>query len=643
MQDFIIGTAGHIDHGKTTLLKTLTGIDTDRLQEEKLRGITIDLGFAHMELDPYRLGFIDVPGHARFVKNMLAGVGGIQLVLLIVAADESVMPQTIEHFQICKLLEIPRGIVVITKKDLVEPELLSLVEKEVQELVQGSFLEKAPVITVDSLSGAGLSELREILWQELRRAEREIPVVSPLNQIFRLPIDRVFSMHGFGTVVTGTPHAGQLRKGELISVYPSGKIGKVRRIEIFNRKAQLAGAGQRTALNLTGFEKEDLKRGMVLCPSDTVKLSHMFDALVRLVPNAPQPLKQRSPIRFHYGSAELIGRVYLLEGKHLHPGQSALVQLRLNSPAACFPKDHFILRRYSPMTTIGGGVILDNAPQKHQKKDLPQLLSELKTLQSNWEAGRPTIDHALLEYFIKCKGYSGMLLSELVSRTGYTKAHLLDILKSLNTVVLVPQEPFRVVFKATLRDLKKRLVNFLSSFHSSNPLATGFPREELKSRFFDSTANSYFQFTLDLLGKERQIRASASTVSLYGKRVELSESQLKIREQIFQVLKERWPQSPTLNEVLAELPDHENKIQEVYYFLLQAGELVRVSQHIVLSSSQIDFLKQELKKSFPSGAIFSVSEFKDLFQISRKYAIPLLEFLDRERVTRRIKDKRLAL
>ena len=643
MRDFIIGTAGHIDHGKTSLLKTLTGIDTDRLQEEKLRGITIDLGFAHMELGPYRLGFIDVPGHERFVKNMLAGVGGIQLVLLVVAADESVMPQTIEHFQICKLLEISAGIVVITKKDLVEPELLSLVEKEIQELVRGSFLEKAPVIAVDSLSGEGLSELREILWQELRRAEQEIPVSSPLNRVFRLPIDRVFSIRGFGTVVTGTPHTGQLKKGESISVYPSGKIGKVRGIEIFNQKAQLARAGQRTALNLTGLEKEDLKRGMVLCPSDALRPSHMFDALVHLVPNAPQPLKQRSPVRFHYGSAELIGRVHLLEEEQLHPGQAALVQLHLDSPAACCPKDHFILRRYSPMTTIGGGVILDNAPQKHLKKDLPQLLSELKKLTSKWEARSPTADPVLLEYFIKSKGYSGMVLSELVSRTGYTKAHLLDILKSLNTVALVPQEPFPVVFKAALKGLKNQLVDFLRSFHSSNPLAAGVPREELKRRFFDSAANSYFQFTLDLLEQERQIRASASTVSLYGKKVELSESQLKIREQIFQVLKQRWPQSPTLNEVLAELPGNKDKIREVYYFLLQAGELVRVSQDIVLSSGQIDFLKQELRKSFPSGEIFSVPEFKDLFQVSRKYAIPLLEFLDRERVTRRVGDKRLVL
>ncbi|MDA2934659.1 selenocysteine-specific translation elongation factor [Acidobacteria bacterium AH-259-D05] len=639
----IVGTAGHIDHGKTTLLKALTGIDTDRLEEEKRRGISIDIGFAHMELGSSHVGFIDVPGHEKFVKNMLAGIGGIHLVLLVVAADESVMPQTVEHFQICKLLEIPRGIIAITKKNLVEEELLSLVEAEVRELVEGSPLEQAPIVAVDSVSGEGVELLKETLGEEIEKSEHAMLAVQNSHRVFRLPIDRVFTIRGFGTVITGTPYTGVLKKGELVTVYPPCKAGKVRGIEIFNEQADMAVAGQRTALNLTGMEKEDLSRGMIISRANTFTPSYMVDVVVHLLPSAPKALKNRSAIRFHHGSAELIGRIYLLAEEELRPGDSCLAQLRLQSPTVCCPKDHFILRRYSPMTTIGGGVVLDSNPHKHHKKDLAKVLPELKKLWSTLKEKGRDMDSALAEYFVKLYGHRGVSLADLVARTGLLEDHLVDLLQKLDSVILISQEPVLAVYKPDLEELKGQIVDFLGHFHSNHPLTTGLSREELRERFFGKAKNSHFQFVLKQLKEEKKIQISSSVVSLYQHQVALSSQQETVKKDILQLLRERGLQPPTLDELVTKLPYDAGYIRDLYYFLLQEGELVRVSEDVIIAADQIVSLKAQLKHSFPSGHTFTVPEFKDLFKISRKYAIPFLEYLDRERVTRRTGDKRVVL
>jgi len=643
MKDIIVGTAGHIDHGKTTLLKTLTGIDTDRLKEEQRRGISIDIGFAHMQLGDSRVGFIDVPGHEKFVKNMLAGIGGIDLVLLVVAADESVMPQTIEHFQICKLLEIPRGVIAITKKHLVEEELLSVVEAEVRELVEGSPLEEAPIVALDSLSGEGVELLKATLLQEIGKSQQDLTTTRRSHQIFRLPVDRVFTIKGFGTVVTGTPYSGILKKGDAVTVYPTLKAGKVRGMEIFKQNADQAMAGQRTALNLSGLETEDLKRGMLISGSSALASSSMLDAIVHLLPTAPKGLKERSAIRFHHGSAELIGRIHPLEGNQLLPGESMLVQVRLQSPTVCCPKDHFILRRYSPMATIGGGVILDSTPKKHRKKDLPHILPELKKMWSMLTEQDPHLDRALIEYFVKLHRFSGVSLSDLVARTGFLEDYLLDLLKGLDSVVLISQEPLLAVFRPDLEEFKTKIAQFLADFHSRNPLVVGVPREELKERFFGKAANSYFAFVLNRMEDEKRIRVKGSTVSLQGQQLVLSTEQDQAKEDILGLIEKQGLQPPSLEELLKTLPYDPSQVRDVYYFLLQQGELIRVSESIVLSPGRITFLQTQLKESFPSGRTFTVPEFKDLFGISRKYAIPFLEFLDRKRITRRIGDKRVVL
>ena len=643
MKDIIVGTAGHIDHGKTTLLKALTGIDTDRLKEEQRRGISIDIGFAHMQLGDSRVGFIDVPGHEKFVKNMLAGIGGIDLVLLVVAADESVMPQTIEHFQICKLLEIPRGVIALTKRHLVEEELLSVVEAEVRELVGGSPLEKAPIVAVDSLSGEGMELLKETLLEEIGKSQQDITSARRSHQIFRLPVDRIFTIKGFGTVVTGTPYSGVLRKGDTVTVYPSLKSGKVRGVEIFNQNADQAMAGQRTALNLSGLETEDLKRGMLISGSNALASSSMLDAIVHLLPTAPKGLKDRSAIRFHHGSAELIGRIHPLEGNQLLPGESMLVQFRLQSPTVCCPKDHFILRRYSPMATIGGGVILDSTPTKHRKRDLPHILPELKKLWSMLTEQDPHLDSALVEYFVKLHRFSGVSLSNLVARTGFLEDYLLDLLKGLDSVVLISQEPLLAVFRPDLEELKTKMTLFLADFHSRNPLVVGVPREELKERFFGKASNSYCAFVLSQMENGKRIQIKGSTVSLQGQQLVLSTEQDQAKEHILGLIQKKGLKPPTLEELLETLPYDRSQVRDVYYFLLQQGELIRVSENIVLSPGRITFLQSQLKESFPSGRTFTVPEFKELFGISRKYAIPFLEFLDRKRLTRRIGDKRVVL
>ena len=641
MKDFIVGTAGHIDHGKTTLLKALTGIDADRLQEEKRRGITIDIGFAHLSLGPYRLGFIDVPGHEKFVKNMLAGVGGIHLVLLIVAADESVMPQTVEHFEICKLLNIPRGIVVLTKKNLVEQELLPLVEEEVRDLARGSFLEKSPIVPVDSVSGDGIEQLKETLLKEIQELEENQVSHRSQNMVFRLPVDRVFSMKGFGTVVTGTLWSGSLRKEAQIAAYPQNKTGKVRRIEVFNQEEPQAFAGQRTALNLTGMERVQLERGTILSHPDCFSPSHRLDARVYLLKDAPKPLKHRSPIRFHHGSGEWIGRLYLLEKEPVVPGASAIVQIRLDQPIVCMPRDRFILRRYSPLRTIGGGIILDNTPSKHRKKELPQVLSSLHELDRSLVDDAPRGDLALVEFLVQSKGWCGIVLPELVSRTGYREEHLFSLLAQLETVLLVPQDPGLALSRSSLDALKQQITSFLEGFHRAQPLAAGASREEVKKRFLGTASSAYFQFVVQALEKENLIQTQATTLAIHGRKVELGSNQEQVRQEILNSIDQSFPEPPSLRELMQSSSHTPEEVRSIFFYLLEEGELIRISENLVATTGQIDALKKELNQRFGIGEAFTVPEFKDLFKISRKYAIPFLEYLDRERVTQRIGDQRI--
>ncbi len=641
MRDFLVGTAGHIDHGKTTLLKALTGIDTDRLEEEKRRGITIDIGFAHLSLGHVRIGFVDVPGHERLVKNMLAGIGGIDLALLIVAADESIMPQTLEHFHICRLLDIPAGIVVLTKCDSVEPELLNLVREEIRAMTRGSLLENSPVIAVDSISGSGLERLKQALLDHARGPGRNRGF--RLERVIRLPVDRVFTKRGFGTVVTGTLTSGIIEQGDAVAVYPSGKRGKIRRVEIFNREAAKAVAGQRTALNLSGLGKDDLNRGMVLSRPGGLRPTRSLDASISVLTDAPRPLKRKTPVRFHHGSGQWHGHVYPLEGKVVAPGRRAMVQLRLDQPAMCWIGDRFILRMDSPPVTVGGGVVLDDHPPRHRARNLSGALSALKALHSGLEATCRDTDRIRLEFLVRSKGEPGIDIGELAARTGAPRRRLLEHLREHPDIELVPQEPSLAVTRAALRSLQESMLSYLNDFHSRNPLAAGVSREELRNRFLRSSSIDYFQFLLQRLEQRELIRIDRSIVMRRDWAPRLNPAQEGVRRSILDALRRSFPRPPNLTELKQRLHHPPSRTEEVCFFLIQQGDLVRVGGEFVLTPFQIDRLKNELTIKFSPGQSFSVPEFKDSLGISRKYAIPFLEYLDREGVTRRQGDGRVVL
>lgn len=641
MRDFLVGTAGHIDHGKTTLLKALTGIDADRLDEEKRRGITIDIGFAHMSLGHVRIGFVDVPGHERLVKNMLAGIGGIDLALLIVAADESIMPQTLEHFHICRLLDIPAGIVVLTKCDSVEPELLNLVRDEIRAMTRGSLLENSPVIAVDSISGSGLERLKQALLDQARGPGRNRGFRQ--ERVIRLPVDRVFTKRGFGTVVTGTLTSGIIEQGGAVAVYPSGKRGKIRRVEIFNREAAKAVAGQRTALNLSGLGMDDLNRGMVLSRPGGLRTTRSLDASISVLTDAPRPLKRRTPVRFHHGSGQWHGHVYPLEGKVVAPGRRAMVQLRLDQPAMCWIGDRFILRMDSPPVTVGGGVVLDDHPPRHRARNLSRALSALKALHSGLEATCRDTDQVRIEFLVRSKGEPGIDIGELAARTGAPRRRLLEHLREHPDIELVPQEPPLAVTRAALRSLQESMLSFLNDFHSRNPLAAGVSREELRNRFLKSSSIDYFQFLLQRLEQRELIRIDRSIVMRRGWKPCLNPAQERVRRSILDALRRSFPRPPNLTELKQRLHHPPSGTEEVCFFLIQQGDLVRIGGEFVLTPFQIDRLKNELKIKFSPGQSFSVPEFKDSLGISRKYAIPFLEYLDREGVTRRQGDGRIVL
>ena len=639
MRDFLVGTAGHIDHGKTTLLKALTGIDADRLEEEKRRGITIDIGFAHMSVGSDRIGFVDVPGHERLVKNMLAGIGGIDLALLIVAADESIMPQTLEHFHICRLLDIPEGIVVLTKCDAVEPELLTLVREEVRAMTRDSFLENGPVIAVDSITGSGLELLKRTLVEQAGKSDRNRG--SRQERVFRLPVDRVFTKRGFGTVVTGTLTSGTIEKDDAVAVFPSGKRGRIRRIEIFNREAAEAVAGQRTALNLMGLATGDLKRGMILSRPGGLRPTRSLDASIQVLKDAPRPLKRRTPVRFHHGSGEWQGHAYPLEGKTVAPGQQALIQIRLEHPAICWIGDRFILRTDSPPVTVAGGVVLDDVPPRHRARDLPGQLSALQTLHSGLKSGES--DQVRIEFLVRSKGPLGIDLNELAARTGSPPSRLLQHLRQIQGIEMVPQEPPLAVTRATLRNLEESMLSYLDDSHARNPLAAGVSREELRNRFLNSSSTDYFQFLLLRLERRGLIRIDRSIVMRRGWEPRLSPAQEAARRSILGLLQRSFPRPPTLTELKRRLHHPPDRTDEVCFFLIQQGDLVRVAGEFVLTPSQVDRLKNEFKTRFSPGQSFSVPEFKDALGISRKYAIPFLEYLDREGVTRRQGGERVVL
>ena len=627
----IVGTAGHIDHGKSTLVEALTGTNPDRLEEEKRRGITIDLGFAFLDLGDVRFGFVDVPGHEKFVRNMLAGVGGIDLVVLVIASDESIKPQTREHFDICRLLGIPRGIVALTKADLVDPDALGLVRLEIDEFVRGSFLEGAPIVPVSATTGAGLDAFKK----ELLRVAETVPA-KDAAQHFRLPIDRAFSMKGFGTVVTGTLVSGSLQAEDEAELYPLRKRVRVRGLHSGGRAVARALAGQRTAVNLAGIEREEIQRGMVLGPPGVFEPTNRLDARITLLPSA-RPLKNRARVHFHQGTAEAIADVVLIAGNELAPGQYSLAQLRLDQPVLLLPGDRFILRQFSPVVTIGGGTALDVQAARHKRAD-PSVAPFLETL----ERGNR---EEILAIFVEAAP-QGLNLAQLTARTGWSDSEIQQIAKNLvaaKRVRIIGEQPLTIASAKVVAAYAASLRIALEKFHQANPLLPGIPKQDLRGRA-GKTSAEIFSTALDDLVKARIVTVTGDLVQRAGREIALSAEEAIAKELIEKEFERAGLTVPSFAAVLEKLPVESKRAQKILQMLLRERVLIKVTDELMFHRAAVAQLREMLAKYRKErGNKLSIPVFKELTGITRKYAIPLLEYLDRERVTRRVGDERVIL
>jgi selenocysteine-specific elongation factor len=634
MKNVIVGTAGHIDHGKSALVEALTGTHPDRLEEEKRRGITIDLGFAFLDLGDVRLGFVDVPGHERFVKNMLAGAGGFDLVLLVIAADEGIKLQTREHFDICKLLGIPRGLTVITKCDLAEKDAVDLVRLETEEILRGSFLEGAPIVPVSARTGAGLDELRS----ELLRVAQSVPP-KDFARHFRLPIDRVFAMKGFGAVVTGTLVSGSVNVEDEVELFPLRKRVRVRGVQSGGKAAERAVAGQRTALNLAGVDLDELKRGMTLAASGVFEETQRADARLTLLASA-RPLKNHARVHFHQGTSDCVAVVTLLDRAHLASGESCYSQLQLPGPALLLPGDRFIMRQFSPVVTIGGGVVLNNRAMRQGRKD-----ARLGSLLTAMERGQHVEILAAL-----CAGEpAGLTQRQIVARTGWLPAEVQETAQKLGTAGAVrvlpgtPESGIVIVSADELKAMAKAVKSEVEKSHAANPLAPGISKEELRERVTRrEEEGTVFRAALEELVAARELAQAGDIVKRAGREIELTPEEARAKEQIEKAFVRAGLTTPTVKEVLGKLAVEERRAEKILQILLREQVLVKVTQELIFHRMAIEALRGKLadyKKK--NGERLPIAAFKELSGVSRKYAIPLLEYLDRERVTRRVGDERV--
>jgi selenocysteine-specific elongation factor len=638
MSHIVVGTAGHIDHGKSTLVHALTGIDPDRLKEEKERGITIELGFAHTAIDGASIAFVDVPGHERFVRTMLAGAGGIDCVMLIVAADESVMPQTREHFDICRLLAVEQGMVVLTKSDLVDSETLALVQLEVRDLVRGSFLDGAPAIAVSARTGAGLPELKAALVKAAAAVTRRA-----LDGPTRLPIDRVFSMQGFGTVVTGTMVSGSVRPDDELAIVPDGRTVRIRGVQVHGRRREGATTGERAAVNLGGVEVSEISRGQSLVRPNSLTVTRRVDATIDLLPTAA-PLKHGARVRFHQGTVELLGRVSIVgtTATQIAAGARAAVRIRLEAPAAVTRGDRFILRSYSPAATIAGGRILDPEPPRHGVRSA-DATARFAALGHDGDSAAAD-DLPAIARMIEDAGAAALSSAALVSRAGVAPARVAGIRAALEARrVRVAGE--WLVSAPILEELARRVLALVAAFHKDQPLADGMPREEVRERLFARAPSAVFELVLGDLSASNRIVAR-DRLALPGHRLELSPEEERARAAIERAFREGGLKPPDAAAIAERARLAPVLFDKVTTLLIRQKVLVRVDT-LTFHATALDGLRDDLRAmKAANGAArttVDVAQFKDRYGVTRKFAIPLLEWLDRERITRRMGETRVVL
>ncbi len=636
--DIIVGTAGHIDHGKTALVKALTGVDADRFPEEKERGITIDIGFAELDLGAVKIGFVDVPGHERFVKNMLAGASGIDLVLLVIAADEGVMPQTREHYEICRLLETKSGLIVLTKLDLVDDELIEIVKMETAELVENSFLENAPVVAVSSKTGAGIEELK----QTLETLAAGIPERKN-EMIARLPIDRSFSVKGFGAVVTGTLATGEIAEGGEMELLPAQKTVRVRGVQTYGNTVKAARAGQRTAVNLGGADHTEIERGMVLAEKNILRPTQIFDAEIEVIKGAKKSLKSRQRVRVHIGTIEALARIAVLnETGEIAEGETDLVQIRLEIPIVCVPNERFIIRQYSPPMTIAGGRVLDNSAVKHKRKDGAAARKYLSNLAA---ADKPQT----VKLYLETAQERGLNFNDLQARTGWRKEILQAAIKENLEKKSIVEAVNLLVGRTAFENLKMKTVAEIENYHQREPLAKGILQATLREKTYASLSPEIFKTVLENLNKENKIAAEKDFVRLSSHNLELSGDEKVVRERIGKIYQNAKLEIPKLDDALTASVKgtklNKEHARKIFQLFLNSDEIFKITDEFYFSKSEIEKLIGKVKAFAETSAdrLIDVPKFKEIAGISRKYAIPLLEYFDREKITRRAGDKRLIL
>ncbi len=626
----VIGTAGHIDHGKSALIKALTGTDPDRLPEEKERGMTIDLGFAFWGDN---ITFIDVPGHEKFVKNMLAGAATIDLVLLIIAADDGIMPQTIEHLEICKLLNIKKGLVVITKIDLVEKTWVEMVTNDVREFIQTSFLANTPIIPVSSITGEGIDEFRK----ELTRLVQEVQPKKDRG-IFRLPIDRIFTMKGFGTVIAGTVLSGMARIGDQLEMLPQGKNVKIRGIQVHNKSVEVAQLGERVALNLHGIEKESISRGDVLAQPGYFKPTLLINANLLLLKDIEEPLRHMTRVRLHIGTSEIMCRVYLIDRKELIPGQSGFAQLRIEKPTVCDRNDRFVIRSYSPQKTIGGGIVLEPNPKRALRfsEELIERLSNLtseKTEDIVAEIIRASISQPLSsEEISRRAGIALTTINPIID----------DLLKNEQIVSLTFEARRSFYNKKNFQNHKVLLIKSIEEMLKKNPLKIDVKHSELKARFPQNMKLELFNIILRDLTQEGKIKfEGGTTITLPGFEIALNPSDKKICEEIEKLFKENLFAPPPLNDIIKAVRTNESRAKELVAFLISSNKLVNAGEGAVFHKDAISEAESVILNHFSQKNELRAADFKEKIKTTRKFAIPLLTYFDQKGLTLRRGDVRV--
>lgn len=626
---FIIGTAGHVDHGKTELIKALTGIDTDRLPEEKMRGMSIDLGFAYFELPDGRVvGIVDVPGHERFVHNMLAGAAGMDLVLMVIAADEGVMAQTVEHLNILQLLDVRDGIIVITKRDLVDDEWLQLIVEDVRERFKGTFLDGAPLVAVSSVTGEGLSELVQLI----QRKADEVNPRKETERPFRLPIDRAFIKAGFGVVVTGTAFSGEVGVGQEVEISPIGVRTRVRSLQVHKQNVERAFAGQRVAMNLTGIERETIERGYVATEVGYMPPTNRIAVRVRLLPSAKKPLKDGAPVRLHIGTGEWVARLLLLSGSELNPGEEAFAELRTDEYIACVRYDRFIIRSYSPIETVGGGIVIEPYPPKLRRTSQRYIESCKRKSTGNYEAAA----EALLEEH--ANGLKPKELSILLHTGRERTIEMLNKLCERGSAVKLGDELY--ISAATYKLAKDEVLSLLRSYHREHPLHMGMRKGVLFGQVNSISDEATFELLLSRLQEEGEISIEREVVRLSSHSPSLSGRYLDIAKGMLKVCHDAGFAPPSVDELMQRFAGEQKEASEVLHALLESEQLLLIGE-LVFHPHTIERAKQLVSEHIEKHGKITVAEFRDMAGITRKYATPILEHLDRIGFTQRLGDYRI--